>query len=85
LSETERLQRAIQATIAAGYQLDSEAFSFLSAIASTDDPAEVMKKAVQRIETLGTKPTFIDKDFLEATVRKPETAEYPRMLHNKQA
>ena len=77
LSETERLQRAIQATIAAGYQLDSEAFSFLSAIASTDDPAEVMKKAVQRIETLGTKPTFIDKDFLEATVRKPETVEYP--------
>jgi hypothetical protein len=48
--ETEKLQRAIEATIAAGYQLNSEAFDFLSAVAATDDPTIIMSKALQRIE-----------------------------------
>ena len=32
MSELEKLQKIIQATIAAGYQIDSEAFEFLNTI-----------------------------------------------------
>jgi len=61
MSGEEKLQRAIQATIAAGYQLDSEAFQFLSKNAETADPVDIMDLALQRIANLQEKPFFIDK------------------------
>jgi DNA polymerase II small subunit len=75
LIETEKLQRAVEATIAAGYQLSSEAFDFLSASAATDDPTTIMNKALQRLEELEEKPLFIDKSFLETLLIQPETTE----------
>ena len=75
MSETGKLQKAIQATIAAGYQLNSEAFEFLNAIAVTADPTMVMERALHRIEELNEKPLFIDRIFLEEIIGKPETPE----------
>lgn len=73
--EEEKLQKAVEATIAAGYQLNSEAFNFLSAITATDDPTTIISKALQKIEELKEKPLFIDKNFLETLLKPPETTE----------
>jgi len=47
MSEKEKLQKAIEATIAAGYQLNSEAFEFLSQNSETTDPVGIMNLALQ--------------------------------------
>ncbi|MCX8150912.1 MAG: DNA-directed DNA polymerase II small subunit [Candidatus Bathyarchaeota archaeon] len=67
MSEKEKLQRAVESTIAAGYQLDKEAFDFLRTVATTDDPTIIIHRALQKIEALEEKPLFICKSFLEAT------------------
>jgi DNA polymerase II small subunit len=72
MSETEKLQKAIGTTIAAGYQLNRDAFEFLSIVAATDDPTAIMDKALQRIEELREKPLFIDRSFLETLLKQPE-------------
>jgi DNA polymerase II small subunit len=75
LSERERLQKAVDTTMAAGYQLDREAFDFLSVIAATDDPSTVVYRALQRIEGLEEKPLFICKSYLETVLQQPEILE----------
>src|SRR3989337_1621960 len=65
MGEKEKLQKAIETSIAAGYQIDCEAFDFLSFIAATDDPTTLIIKAIQRIEELEEKPMFIGKSFLQ--------------------
>ena len=75
MSESRRLQRAVEITIAAGYQLDRGAFEFLSNMAATDDPTAAMGKALLKMEKLEEKPLFIDKSFLEALLTQPEPAE----------
>jgi DNA polymerase II small subunit len=72
MSEREKLQKAVETTIAAGYQLNREAFEFLSIVAATDDPTAIMNKALQRIEELEEKPLFIDRSFLETLLKQPE-------------
>jgi DNA polymerase II small subunit len=73
--ETEKLQKAVEAAIAAGYQLNCEAFEFLSNITATDDPTTIMSRALQRIEELDEKPVFIDRSFLEELLKPPEAIE----------
>jgi DNA polymerase II small subunit len=75
MSEREKLQRAVAATIAAGYQLNSEAFELLSTVAVKDDPTTLMSKALQRIRELEKKPLFIDKKFLETLLKPAENIE----------
>ena len=75
MSELEKLQKAVELTIAAGYQLNKEAFEFLSMVATTDDPAKIMVKAIQQIESLEEKPIFIDRCFLEELLKTPERPE----------
>ncbi len=70
--EREKLQKAVETAIAAGYQLNSEAFNFLSTITATDDPTIIMSKALQRIEELEEKPLFIDKSLLETLLKPAE-------------
>lgn len=65
----EKLQRAIEATIAAGYQLKSDAFEFLSQNAVANDPESFMTLALKKIDTLQDKPMFIEKRFLEAVLQ----------------
>jgi DNA polymerase II small subunit len=75
LSATEKLQKAVETTIAAGYQLDRDAFELLSTVAMTDDPTAIMNQALTKIEQLAEKPLFIGKAFLENILRKPEPSE----------
>jgi DNA polymerase II small subunit len=75
MSEREKLQKAIETAITAGYQLNRDAFEFLSIVATTDDPTEIISKALQRISELEEKPFFIDRTFLEAVLKPPEPSE----------
>jgi len=74
MSENGKLQKAVELTIASGYQLDKEAFEFLSAVAATEDPTEIMNKAIRVIADLPDKPMFIDRRFLEHLLKGPEQA-----------
>jgi DNA polymerase II small subunit len=65
VSETGKLQKAIETTIEAGYQLDSEAFTYLASIAKTEDPTQFISKALLKIEELDEKPLFIERPFLQ--------------------
>jgi len=83
MSAQEKLQKAIDTTIAAGYQLNSEAFEFLSQNSDLNDPVEIMNSAVQKLKYLEEKPFFIDKPFLETlaqelTVPLIETPTHPQ-------
>jgi DNA polymerase II small subunit len=75
MSERESLQKAVETTIAAGYQLNRDAFEFLSTAAATNDPTAIMSKALKRIEELKEKPLFIDRSFLEALLEQPKPPE----------
>jgi DNA polymerase II small subunit len=82
MSDKDKLQRAVEATITAGYQLNSAAFELLSMVAAKDDPTTLINKALQRIEELEEKPVFIDKGFLEILLKpaeiKKEEPEQPK-------
>ena len=52
------------------YQLDSEAFQFLSQNVDTANPVDIMDLALQRIADLQEKPFFIDKVFLETLIQQ---------------
>ena len=73
MDDKDKLQRAVEATITAGYQLNSGAFELLSMVATKDDPITLINKALQRIEELEEKPIFIDKGFLETMLKPAET------------
>lgn len=75
MSERERLQKAVETIIAAGYQLNSEAFQFLYQASATDNPITLINKALQRIEELPEKPLFIDRNFLESLLKQPDIIE----------
>jgi len=69
MNNVEKLQKAVELTIAAGYQLDKEAFEFLRVLATAEDPQEIVRKAIERIEALKEKPLFIDRNFLEELMK----------------
>lgn len=70
MSSQEKLKAAIEATITAGYQLNSEAFEFLIQNAETSDPLAVMNLALEKISGIADKPMFIEKEFLEAIMQQ---------------
>jgi len=45
-----KLQKAVSITLSAGFQLDKEAFQFLNMLAQTEDPTELVKEAIRRLE-----------------------------------
>ncbi|NLE03962.1 MAG: hypothetical protein GX638_04040, partial [Crenarchaeota archaeon] len=75
MSASAKLQKAIEITIAAGYQIDKEAFEFLSAISSDKDPSELVSKALEKINLIEEKPLFINRNFLESLLSKPKQDE----------
>src|SRR5665647_2536438 len=83
MSAQEKLQRAIQATIEAGYQLNSEAFDFLIQNSQTKDPVNIMNLALARIQELQDKPMFIEKNFLETLLQVIESAPQIQMSEPK--
>jgi len=70
MSAQEKLQQVIETTIAAGYQLNSEAFEFLFQNAESNDPVTVMNLTLERMATMQDKPLFIERGFLEATLQQ---------------
>jgi DNA polymerase II small subunit len=67
MDEQERLQHALSLSLAAGYHLEKEAFNLLALVSTTEDPLELMKLALKRLEAAEEKPFFIDRNFLEET------------------
>lgn len=75
MNENEKLQKAVELAITSGYQLEKDAFEFLTTIATTTDPTEIMSKAMQKIENLKEKPLFICRTILEEFSKETKTAE----------
>jgi DNA polymerase II small subunit len=80
MSESRRLQKAVETTIAAGYQIDSEAFAFLGIISATDDPTVLIDKALQKLEMLQEKPMFIGRGLLESIHQQPQILEESQII-----
>jgi DNA polymerase II small subunit len=72
MDEVGRLQKAVETTMAAGYQIDRDAFDYLSTLCSTEDPEAVMNKALAKIESLEEKPMFICRSLLEEVFQEPQ-------------
>ncbi len=74
---SESLQKAVSFVIAAGYQLDKEAFDFLKSLSQTRDPVKLMEETIRKIEGLSEKPLFIGRSFLEEVMKEffPEKEE----------
>ncbi|MGD6934662.1 MAG: DNA-directed DNA polymerase II small subunit [Candidatus Bathyarchaeia archaeon] len=70
MSGNERLQKAIEATIIAGYQLSSEAFEYLCHSCEGTDPLAIMNMVLHEMKGLKEKPFFIEKIFLENMVNQ---------------
>lgn len=70
MNEKENLQNAVSFTVAAGYQLDKEAFEFLNTISQTGNPIELMKKVIEKVEKLQEKPLFIGESFLKEIAKE---------------
>jgi DNA polymerase II small subunit len=70
MNKNERLQKAIEATIIAGYQLSNEAFDYLHHNCEEIDPLSIMNMVLQEIKNLKEKPFFIEKIFLENMVKQ---------------
>jgi DNA polymerase II small subunit len=68
-----QLQKAVELAMTAGYQLNKEAFEFLTLLATTEDPADIITKAVKYIGSLDRKPFFIERRLLEE-VLEPKSA-----------
>jgi DNA polymerase II small subunit len=66
--ENERLQKAIEATIIAGYQLSSDAFDYLCHTCEGTDPLAIMNMVLHEMRDLKEKPFFIEKVFLQNMV-----------------
>jgi DNA polymerase II small subunit len=70
MSTNERLQKAIEATITAGYQLNTEAFNYLSHCSEETDPLTIMNMVLHEMKNLKEKTFFIEKNFLENMVNQ---------------
>lgn len=65
MGETERLQKAVMATISAGYQLNKEAFELLRTVMGNEDPVEIVTRAIEKLRDQDEKPFLIDQNLLE--------------------
>lgn len=74
MNETEKLRKAVEIAVEAGYQLNNEAFEFLNLTCATDDPEVIVCKAVTKLNSLAEKPLFIERSFLEELLRPYEAA-----------
>ncbi len=84
MSGQEKLQRAIEAAIIAGYQLNSEAFEFLTENAQTMDPEAVMNMALIQLSALDDRPMFIDRDRLVSVIHQLAVAEMQEAIERQE-
>ena len=73
----ERLQKAVSSIIAAGFQLDTEAFNFLNTLPQTEDILKLTEETIRKIKDISENPLFISRDFLEKVAKEilPEEKE----------
>lgn len=70
MSQDENLRKVVSFTISSGYQLDKEAFDFLSSISKTTNPIEFMEKVIEKAQGLIEKPIFLNREFLEKIAKE---------------
>ncbi|MCL1965744.1 MAG: DNA-directed DNA polymerase II small subunit [Candidatus Bathyarchaeota archaeon] len=70
MSENERMQKAIEATITTGYQLSTDAFNYLLQCSKKTDPLTIMSMVLHEMNKLKEKPFIIEKNFLENMVKQ---------------
>jgi DNA polymerase II small subunit len=70
MNEKERVQKAIETTITAGYQLSTDAFNYLCQCSKETDPLTIMSMVLHEMKNLKEKPFFIEKNFLENMVKQ---------------
>jgi len=70
MSENERLQKAIETTIIAGYQLSNEAFDYLRHNCKEIDPLAIMNMVLYEIKKMGKKTFIIEKNVLEHVAKQ---------------
>jgi DNA polymerase II small subunit len=84
MSEKERLQKAIEAIISAGYQLSTDAFNYLCYCSKETDPLSIMHMVLHEIKKLKTPPVFIEKVFLETMANQlTQTHQTAQAVQNK--
>jgi len=73
----EKLQKAVSITLSAGFQLDKEAFQFLNTLAPTEDPTELIRQIIKKLENTQNRPLFIARSHLEEAINElsPKTAQ----------
>jgi DNA polymerase II small subunit len=73
----EKLQEAVSITLSAGFQLNEEAFQFLNTFALTEDPTELVRQTIKKLENMQDRPLFIVRSHLEEAIDEllPKTAE----------
>ncbi|MEM4473631.1 MAG: DNA-directed DNA polymerase II small subunit [Candidatus Bathyarchaeia archaeon] len=81
---SERLQKALEITISSGYQLSREAFDFLKLVATTEDPVEVINKALETVKIMKNRPLFIERSLLEDVIKFKENEEGKKASEDKQ-
>jgi len=69
LSE-DTLQKAVSATIKAGYQLDKGTFDFLKTLPETVDLEALMAKVIEEMKGLPERPLFVDLMLVETEAEK---------------
>ncbi len=70
MSEDRKVQEAISLSLSAGYQLDREAFSFLTTISETENPLRLVEIVLERLGRLEEKPLLLSRDLLEEAAKK---------------
>ena len=83
MSAQEKLQKAIEAAIIAGYSLNSEAFEFLTENSENMDPEAVMNMALMQLAALQDKPMFIDRDRLVSVIHQLAVAEMQQAMEEQ--
>ncbi|HDI07354.1 MAG TPA: DNA-directed DNA polymerase II small subunit [Candidatus Bathyarchaeota archaeon] len=68
--DLEKLQKAVQFTLAAGYQLDKDAFELLSELAATQDLEKLVSEAIKTMELSRRKTFFISRPLIEKVMKK---------------
>ena len=84
MSAQDKLQKAIETAIIAGYQLNSEAFEFLIQNADNMNPEKVMNLVLAQVELMQNKPIFIDRDQIVSVIHKMAVTELQEIMVNQE-
>ncbi len=73
MKDTVKLQKAVEFAISTGYQINKEAYEFLTMLATTEDPERIIIRVIDHIGNRATRPIFIDRRILEEVLELEST------------